>query len=152
MKYIIISLMVIAMNIYSQSDIEAGRESLKKADREFSILSEKKGMVEAFLAYADNNAVLLRDQTMPIVGIDAVKNFISEGNNDFTLVWEPIFADISTSLDLGYTYGTFLLTFKDNTGTEQKRDGTYLTIWKKDKNGNWKWVLDNGNQGLKPKE
>ena len=144
--------MVIAMNIYSQSDIEAGRESLKKADREFSILSEKKGMVEAFLAYADNNAVLLRDQTMPIVGIDAVKNFISEGNNDFTLVWEPIFADISTSLDLGYTYGTFLLTFKDNTGTEQKRDGTYLTIWKKDKNGNWKWVLDNGNQGLKPKE
>lgn len=152
MKYIMISLLAIGMNIYSQSDIEKGRESLKAADREFSDLSEKKGMVEAFLSYADDNAVLLRDFTMPIVGKDAVKNFISEGNNDFTLVWQPLFADISSSLDLGYTYGTFILTFKDNTGIEQKRDGTYLTIWKKDKDGNWKWVLDNGNQGLEPKK
>lgn len=154
MKYILISLFIITMNIYPQSehDIEKGKESLKAADREFSKLSEKKGMVEAFLSYADNNAVILRDNTMPIVGIDAVKAFISEGNNDFTLVWEPLFADISNSLDLGYTYGTYILTFKDSENKEQQAKGTYLTIWKKDKEGNWKWVLDNGNQGLEPKK
>ena len=154
MKYLAISLFIITMNIYPQTehDIEKGKESLKTADREFSELSKKKGMVEAFLSYADNDAVLLRDYTMPIVGIKAVKTFISEGNNDFTLIWEPLFADISSSLDMGYTYGTYFLTYLDGDNKEQEAKGTYLTIWKKDKSGNWKWVLDNGNQGLEPKK
>jgi len=154
MKYLAISLFIITMNIYPQTehDIEKGKESLKTADREFSELSQKKGMVEAFLSYADNDAVLLRDYTMPIVGINAIKTFISEGNNDFTLVWEPLFADISSSLDMGYTYGTYILTYLDGDNKEQQAKGTYLTIWKKDKSGNWKWVLDNGNQGLEPKK
>lgn len=154
MKYLVISLFIITMNTYPQTehDIEKGKESLKTADREFSKLSENKGMVEAFLSYADNDAVLLRDYTMPIVGINAIKTFISEGNNDFTLVWEPLFADISSSLDLGYTYGTYILTYKDSDNKEQQAKGTYLTIWKKDRSGNWKWVLDNGNQGLEPKK
>ena len=152
MKYLIISLLIIAMNIYSQTDIEKGKESLKAVDREFSVLSQKKGNVETILRYADESAVLLRDDTMPIVGKDAVNKFISEGSNDFTLTWEPIFADISISLDLGYTYGTYLLTYIDSENKEQQVKGTYLTIWKKDKSGNWKWVLDNGNQGLEPKK
>ncbi|MBE2218512.1 MAG: DUF4440 domain-containing protein [Ignavibacteria bacterium] len=152
MKYLMISFIVITMNIYSQSDIEKGKEGLKAVDRKFSDLSQKKGMVEAFLAYADENAVILRDYTMPIVGRDAVKAFISEGSNDFTLIWEPLFADISTSLDLGYTYGTYVLTYMDKDNNEQQAKGTYLTIWKKDSSGSWKWVLDNGNQGLEPKK
>ena len=152
MKYLILLILFMCTNIFSQDAIEAGKESLKQADRDFSKLSEQKGMVESFMQYAADDAVLLRDYTMPIVGRDAVYKFINEGSNDFTLIWEPLFADISNSFDLGYTYGTFILTFKDETGTEQKRDGTYLTIWKKDRNGNWKWVLDNGNQGLEPKK
>lgn len=152
MKYLIISFFVITMNIYSQSDIEKGKESLKAVDREFSDLSLRKGMVESFLAYAHEDAVILRDYTMPIVGRDAVKAFISEGSNDFTLIWEPLFADISSSLDLGYTYGTYVLTYMDIDNKEQQAKGTYLTIWKKDSSGSWKWVLDNGNQGLEPKK
>ena len=152
MKYLILLILFMCTYIFSQDAIEAGKESLKQVDRDFSKLSEQKGMVESFMQYAADDAVLLRDYTMPIVGRDAVYKFINEGSNDFTLIWEPLFADISNSLDLGYTYGTFILTFKDETGTEQKRDSTYLTIWKKDRNGNWKWVLDNGNQGLEPKK
>ena len=33
-------------------------------------------------------------------------------------------------------------------GEEVTREGTYVTIWKKDADGNWKFVLDTGNQGL----
>jgi hypothetical protein len=31
-------------------------------------------------------------------------------------------------------------------------EGTYCTVWKKDKDKKWKFVLDTGNEGLKPAE
>jgi hypothetical protein len=43
---------------------------------------------------------------------------------------------------LGYTYGNYQL--KMDTLIEK---GTYVSIWKKDENGHWKYVLDSGNQG-----
>jgi ketosteroid isomerase-like protein len=44
--------------------------------------------------------------------------------------------------DLGYTYELFTVTAKDTT-----MQGTYVSIWKKQKDGNWKFVLDTGNPG-----
>jgi ketosteroid isomerase-like protein len=38
--------------------------------------------------------------------------------------------------------------FSSPEGTLVTREGTYVTIWKKGQNGNWKFVLDTGNQGL----
>jgi hypothetical protein len=49
---------------------------------------------------------------------------------------------------LGFTYGTYSLEIK-NIGHE---DGTYCTIWKKDHDNKWKYVLDTGNEGLKAEE
>jgi ketosteroid isomerase-like protein len=40
---------------------------------------------------------------------------------------------------------------KDQEGKELSENGTYVSIWKKDQFGNWKFVLDTGNEGLEPK-
>ncbi|HQB79140.1 MAG TPA: hypothetical protein PLJ52_12430 [Tenuifilaceae bacterium] len=32
--------------------------------------------------------------------------------------------------------------------TEQESQGTYVTIWKQNANGYWRFVLDSGNSGL----
>lgn len=109
-------------------------------------------MKAAFLEYAAENAVLLRPFTYPISGYDAVKKFLEEGDANFQLTWAPLYADIGASLDLGYTYGIYTLVFKDETGIEQTRLGTYVSIWKLDKSGKWKFVLDTGNPGLEPKK
>lgn len=137
---------------YSQNDADAVKEALKRTDVEFSDFSKSKGMKEAFLSYADKNGVLLRPNMMPVVGYDNIKKFLEEGNTEFTLTWTPLFADVSSSLDLGYTYGTYELTFKDEAGLSQLRKGTYISIWKKQADGSWKFVLDTGNPGLEPKE
>jgi ketosteroid isomerase-like protein len=60
------------------------------------------------------------------------------------LTWEPLYADISVSGDLGYTYGLFASHTK--TGKLLGR-GKYVTIWKKQRDGTWKYVLDGGNEG-----
>ncbi len=151
-KYIILSTALYCLNSYSQMDIQNGKDALKKADTDFSDLSKEKGVKEAFLTYAASDGVLLRPFTMPIAGYEAVKKFLEEGDSNFQLTWKPLYADISISGELGYTYGTYSLVFKDEAGAEQTRVGTYVSIWKLDADGKWKFVLDTGNTGLEPKK
>lgn len=153
MKKIVFLLALIQLIAYSQNiiDLEKGRQDIEQADVDFSNLSKEKGMHDAFLAYIADEGVLLRPYMMPVVGYESVKKFLDEGNTDFMLTWSPLFADISISGELGYTYGTYELTYKDEKGISVTRKGTYVTIWKKDKEGNWKFVLDTGNPGTEPK-
>ncbi|RPI18948.1 MAG: DUF4440 domain-containing protein [Ignavibacteriae bacterium] len=135
---------------YTQTDPEKEKEAIKQTDIEFSNYSKENGMEAAFLKYIADDGVLLRPNSRPIEGIERVKKLFEEGDASFTLTWMPSFAAVSQSGDLGYTYGTYELTAKNEKGEEIKRDGTYITIWRKDKVGNWKFVLDTGNPGLEP--
>jgi ketosteroid isomerase-like protein len=131
-------------------DVEKEKQVMMNTDIEFSNMSVEKGMIVAFLSYAADNGVMLRNNGYPIVGKDSIsKGLQSRPDSSFILTWSPLFAEISASCDLGYTYGTFKLELKDSVHTIN--DGTYLTIWKKQTDGTWKWVLDTGNDGLKKK-
>ena len=119
------------------------KNKLIEVDKAFSFLSEHKGMNHAFMEYIAEGGVMLRSNNMPFVGKEAVAKIFSGDDTDFTLTWEPLFSDLASSGELGYTYGTYKLEM-DNS-IEQ---GTYVSIWKKDKNGAWKFILDSGNQGI----
>lgn len=116
--------------------------AMQQTDVDFSNRSKEAGMRKAFLEYIDNDGVLLRSERLPIVGADAV-DFISSVNDSlFTLTWAPRGGDISRASDMGYTYGIYQMQIGDSL-----HKGTYVTIWKKQSDGNWKFVLDSGNEG-----
>ena len=142
------AVILIITNIKAQTEDTKEKVLLKQADTEFSDYSKLHGMKDAFLAYASEDAVLLRPKSYPIEGIGMIKEFFGDENPPFTLTWKPLFADVSSSLDMGYTYGTFELEIMDDNRKTQVKKGTYVSIWKKDSRGNWKWVLDTGNPGL----
>jgi len=138
----------------NNSDVEKIKHELMNKDIEFSNYSEKNGTNDAFINYIADNGVLLRPNSNPIVGKDTVtallnKNKSKKKNSDVLLKWVPLFADVACSGDLGYTYGTYTSTYTTNGKTDSEY-GTYVTVWKKDKNGNWKFVIDCGNDGLTP--
>jgi len=118
---------------------------LMNTDREFSKMSAEKGMKTAFIEYLDSNGVLLRPNHLPIAGADAIDFLIQQNDTDFTLTWEPSNGAIARSGELGYTYGVYALrpSVKDTVIY-----GTYVSIWKKEQNGTWKYVLDSGNEGI----
>ena len=68
-----------------------------------------------------------------------------------TLTWTPIKAEMSASGDLGYTYGTYIYTVKNKNGKLVANYGKYTSIWKKQKDGQWKVVVDMGNSSPDPK-
>ncbi|MEP2023148.1 MAG: DUF4440 domain-containing protein [Reichenbachiella sp.] len=119
---------------------------LLEIDRAFSKLSLEKGMNHAFETYIANDGVVLRNNSWPIVGKDSViSRHFSNPDSTFRLTWEPMFADIAKSGDLGYTYGTYLVSTMtgDSLGV-----GTYVSIWKQQNDQSWKFVFDAGNDGL----
>ena len=123
----------------------ADKKELMEVDRAFSNLSEAKGMKNAFIEFADSNAVLLRPNEMPIVGANAIDFLIQLNDSDFTLTWQPNNGVISSSGDLGFTYGIYAMKPKSKDTTIY---GTYTSIWKKQKDGKWKFILDSGNEGI----
>ncbi len=139
---------MLSFSIFSCKDYATSNnhEVLLQTDREFSIMSEKEGMFISFLAYIADDGVILRDNSFPSKGKESLRNYYSgKSDTSFTLTWEPIYADIAGSGDLGYTYGTYITTDKVS---GEVSGGTYVTIWKKQTDGKWKFVLDTGTEGL----
>lgn len=110
-----------------KGDYAAGRERLLKLEREFSERSASKGAVSAFESYLADDARLLRQDVSYITNKNAAMVLVSGLAGRLT--WQPVFADISRSGDLGYTYGTFELKNRD---TVVER-GSYVRFWKKGK-------------------
>ena len=127
------------------------REAVLQADRNFSKMSEEKGLNTAYIAYAAESGVLLRPQSLPIVGRDNIRIYMARTSDEgLRLTWSPAYADIAASGELAYTYGTYLLETFDIDGKVITTEGTYVSIWKKDANGFWKYVLESGNAGIRP--
>jgi len=110
----------------------------------FSNFSKKYGMKKAFIEYIDEDGVLLRPNHLPIVGADAIDFLTQVNDSTYSLTWKPLTGSIASSGDLGYTYGIYTVQLKDTT-----LKGTYVSIWKKNPEGKWKFVLDAGNEGIK---
>jgi ketosteroid isomerase-like protein len=68
-----------------------------------------------------------------------------------TLTWTPVKAEMAASGDLGYTYGNYVYTAKNKDGKLVANHGKYTSIWKKQKDGQWKVVVDMGNSSPDPK-
>jgi ketosteroid isomerase-like protein len=146
-----IMLFVLIINLFfAISCINSSKNSsagvLLKTDLDFSKMSEIYGMHKAFLAYFADSGVMLRDNGYPLVSKDSLISLFSKrSDSTFTLSWRPVYEKVAKSGEQGYTYGFYKRTIK-STGAVSR--GTYVTIWEKQKNGNWKFVMDTGTEGL----
>ena len=132
-------------NVKQENPAKPATHEMLNTDLAFSDMCRQVGMKKAYLQYIDDEGALLRPDHLPIVSADAIKYISQLSDTAYTLSWKPAHAEIASSGDLGYTYGTFELHFEDTTLT-----GTYVNIWKKQKNGEWKFVLNSDNPGTEP--
>jgi ketosteroid isomerase-like protein len=116
---------------------------MMQADADFAAMAAEKGYRKAFLNYMEDEPVLLRDNYLPIIGADAVRYVTGMNDSTFTVDWSPQGGDVSSSGDMGYTYGIYEL----RTAME-RQSGTYVTVWRRQEDGSWKYLLDAGTQGL----
>ena len=125
-------------------------ETLRQLEGEFMKAAAEHGS-QGYLSYYADDAVEVPNSAPLIQGkanIAKTMGFLDQKDNHLT--WTPVGADISASGDLGYTYGTYEFRSKDKDGKPVVDHGKYTSIWKKQKDGSWKVVLDMGNSSAEP--
>jgi ketosteroid isomerase-like protein len=125
----------------SDSSPGLAKSDIIAADKAFSAMSVKMGPRAAFLEYFGSNAKLL---SVVRRGKDGVAEAFMQYPTTATMSWEPSYAEISSSGDLGYTWGRYMLIVPSGTKGKEAlvQMGTYVTIWKHMAIGGWKVVLD----------
>ena len=148
MKYLLFCIIFCAAACTTKSkpvDASSAISELMTTDKAFSQRSSEVGMNTAYIEFLDSNGVLLRPHQMTLMSADAVDYLIQQNDKDFTITWKPEKAAVAASGDLGYTYGYYAVkpSFADTS-----LYGTYISIWKKQKDGIWKLVLNSGNNDI----
>jgi len=139
MKTLISTTFVVALTLSAFAQKSDGTtKSLVNAEKDFAKSIAKKGDKDAYINYSSASTLVFRPN--PVIA----KTFYAaqtKGPNEVS--WEPNFAKVSRSGDLGFTTGPYEIA-----GTEKKY-GQYLTIWKAE-NGTWKLAVDLGTESNKP--
>jgi len=104
-------------------------QSLVNAERAFAHVSEEQGTRPAFMAFIADDGILFRPAA--VKGKTWMQaNPEPASSSRSRLSWRPIFAEISSAGDLGYTTGPW--EFKtENNDAKPVAWGDYMTIWKR---------------------
>jgi ketosteroid isomerase-like protein len=125
-----------------------GRDLLFQLEGEFAKAVAQHGHA-AFVTYFAEDGVELEDGGGASTREDIRKQPAwPEGT---TLTWTPVRGYMAASGDLGYTYGSYVFTSKDKDGKMVPSYGKYMSVWRKQKDGSWKVVVDMGNSSPPPK-
>ena len=120
------------------------RNDVLAADSAFADLGYRMGSAFAFSNTVAPDGVLFGNPQL-VIGPRAIDDFLSGRGAESSLSWRPVFAAVAASRDLGYTIGEYTSTGRGPSGAAVQRFGKYLTIWKRQSNGTWKFVVDGGN-------
>jgi ketosteroid isomerase-like protein len=143
--FVVIGAATLGMHLCAQDSKPATAETLRQLEADFMKAAAEKG-AEGYMSYYADDAVEVPNGEDAIQGkanIAKTMGFLDDKKNQLT--WTPVGADISASGDLGYTWGTYEFRSPDKDGKPVVEHGKYTSIWKKQKDGNWKVVLDMGN-------
>jgi ketosteroid isomerase-like protein len=130
---------------------KATADTLKQLEADFMKAAAEKGS-QGYMSYYADDAVEVPNGAAIVQGkVNIAKDmgFLDDKNN--RLIWTAVGADISVSGDLGYTYGNYEFHAKDKDGKATVEHGKYTSIWKQQRDGSWKVVLDMGNASPEPK-
>jgi len=125
-----------------EDKIEKWKAEIMAVEKAFNDMAQEEGLVKAFEFYAAKEGVIKRGKKVIKGKVAIAEWYENDVKPNETLTWYPTFIDVSKSGDLAYTYGDFTFTHPDTLGTMKQNKGIFHTVWKKQADGNWRFVWD----------
>lgn len=127
----------------SRSGVETAAR-VRASDSAFADLGDRMGSAFAFSATIAPDGAIFGGPTL-VVGSKAVREFEEAQGGGTSLTWRPVYALAAESGDLGFTVGEYIATGRSPSGAAVQRFGKYLTVWQRQPDGGWKFVMHGGN-------
>lgn len=144
-KFLIAFVTLLSCNQQSSDISKQAEQEIINADNAMSNMAAKEGFHKTLLTYADDSVVKPQEGELPVIGKQSLIKYWAGEDETKAITWEPYKAEASKSGELGYTLGNWKFVTEDTT-----LYGNYYTIWKKQKDGKWKFVVDGGNNTPPP--
>jgi len=127
----------------------ADAAAIRSLDEQWSATAAKNDL-DGTVAFYAPDAVLLPPNAPIATDAKAIRDSWSGLLGPNTSVsWKVTKAEVASSGDLGYLYGTYSLSIKDPKGGPPLNDtGKLVEIWKKQADGKWKCIVDTYNSDL----
>ena len=123
-----------------ENDSAAAARTVVENEAKFYQLGLDNGTKAAFLEFLADDAVVFNPGP-----VNGKQDWQKRSEQGISLKWTPVFAAMSRSADLGYTTGPAEWRKAKDDATPFGY-GQFLSIWRKQKDGNWKVALDAGSE------
>ncbi len=132
-------------------DARSARAQAMQADSAFSRLAGTSSIADAFGIFAANDAMILSADSSMTRGPRAIHANFENLPAGTRLTWAPVGADAASSGDLAFTVGEATITVPTGPSAPARASfSKYLTVWEKQSNGEWRYVLDGGSSRPAP--
>ena len=135
-----------------RATVSAREKEVRALESAMMAAAAEKGAAGYMSFYAED-AVELPNGASMLLGKESIgktRTFLDDKNNQLTR--SPVHIDVSSSGDLAYSFGNYEFRSIDKDGKPSIEHGKYTTIWRKQRDGKWKVVLDMGNATPEPKD
>jgi ketosteroid isomerase-like protein len=142
--------------IFSLPVLAADKDKLKaelaRMEDAFCAMGREKGLLAAFEHFAAPDVAFVDTDPRQWRGPAAVRERMGADQPGVTLTWSALFTDVSDDGTLGYNWGRYESRRPGPDGKEVVRGGFFLTIWKRQPDGKWRYVMDAGAPDRPPKD
>src|SRR3989441_11901493 len=131
---------------FPNQDPASARRAVMDADRAFAARGISDDGPTAFGGYAATDGAILSGQPGIIYGPAAIRSHF-EANFPATgrILWRPVAGDVAAGGDLGFTVGEAEIHTVAPDGAPRTSYTKYLTVWRRTDAGEWRYVIDGGN-------
>ncbi len=129
---------------HATTDHAALKKEVASMEDQFCAMAKEQGLLAAFQHYAAPDVAFIDTDPRKWRGPAAVLERMGADRPGVSLTWSAMFTDVSTDGTLGYNYGRFEFRGPRAEGKEVVRGGFFLSIWKRQPDGSWKYVMDTG--------
>jgi ketosteroid isomerase-like protein len=128
-------------NLLTQPTLSPGVAFLYSLEAKFAA-AVATGGGKAFATWFAPDGIAMANGKDPVIGRAAIAAQSLWAPKDYQLTWTPVGGQLSPQGDMGFTYGHYEGRSKDAEGNPVVVTGRYLTVWKKQANGEWKVAMD----------
>ncbi|HEX6649594.1 MAG TPA: nuclear transport factor 2 family protein [Pyrinomonadaceae bacterium] len=136
------AILVLILGIAAVAQAQTPLQEMVKTEQAFSKMAEEKNAPDAFMAFIADDGLLFRPAA--VNGKKwMLEHPVPPSDKKPLLAWQPSFAGMAASGDMGFTTGPWEAK-QDIKDEKPSGYGHFMTVWKKQPDGSWKFVVDLG--------